>query len=75
MKSLPLLVLPTGVITPTTHHRLPSGKPSRRIISVQQLCFPPCLIGDLSVPISEVVLMQDASKAETTRDWLCAMGV
>jgi hypothetical protein len=32
--SLPLPVRPAGVITPTTHHRLPSSKPSRHFLSV-----------------------------------------
>jgi hypothetical protein len=35
MKSLPLLVRPAGVITPTTHHRLPSSKPSRHALPVR----------------------------------------
>jgi hypothetical protein len=55
MQSLPLLVhpadraidlpiasfslRPAGVITPTTHRRLPSGKPSRHALPIRLPCF------------------------------------
>jgi hypothetical protein len=59
-----LSLRPTGVITPTTHRRLPFDKPSRHALSVQQPCFQPCLACAHSVSNSEASARAKASKAE-----------
>jgi hypothetical protein len=75
MKSLPLLVRPAGVITPTTHHRLPSSKPSRHALPVRQPGFQPCLACALFVSGQGATPKQEARMTDATRDWLRVVDV
>jgi hypothetical protein len=73
--SLPLFVRPAGVITPTTHHRLPSSKPSRHALLVRQPGFQPCLAGALSVSDQGATPKQEARMTDATHCWLRVMDV
>jgi hypothetical protein len=75
MKSLPLLVRLVGVITPTTHHRLPSSKPSRHALPVRQPSFQPCLACALSVSDQGATPKQEAGMTDATRGWLRVMDI
>jgi hypothetical protein len=74
MKSLPLLVRPAGVITPTTHNRIPSGKPSRHAL-VRQPGFQPYLACALSVSDQGATPKQEARMTGATRGWLRVVDV